>query len=103
MLRRSGEGASHGAEQVALHEAIRNRGAVECDQRTSATRARIVDRPRDQLLARTTLSAYTDVHISACYLVDAREDLPHLRGRADDSVTCRCGQRRKRFLLGDRE
>src|SRR5262245_54878455 len=44
------------AEQLAFEQIERNRGAVHFHERTSAARAERVDRARDELFARTSLS-----------------------------------------------
>src|SRR5690606_35942553 len=56
VAQRAGERALHVAEELALEEIARDRGAVHADQRPLATRARVVDRARDQLLAGARLA-----------------------------------------------
>ena len=95
MLRRAGERALHVTEEVALHQAFGDRGAVERDQRTITPRARVVDRARDQLLAGAALAVDADVDVPDRHLRDAREDVGHLRGLADDAVVRRPDRRRE--------
>src|SRR5690606_11853812 len=56
VAQRAGERALHVAEELALEEIARDRGAVHADQRPLAARARVVDRARDQLLAGARLA-----------------------------------------------
>ena len=51
LLDRAGEGALLVAEELALEQLARQRGAVELDERALAARALLVDRARDELLA----------------------------------------------------
>ena len=81
---------------MTLHQAVRDRGAVERDEGAVAARARVVDRPRDQLLAGAALAVDADVHVAGRHLVDAGEDVAHLRRVADDAVVGGRGQRRQR-------
>lgn len=52
VTQRAGEGALHMAEELALEQVARHRGAVDPDQRAGVALARLVDGARDQLLAR---------------------------------------------------
>ncbi len=70
--RRAGEGALLVAEQLADDDAGGERGAVDGDEQPLPARAELVDRPRDQLLARAGLAE--DQHGAA-----GRGDLPDRR------------------------
>src|SRR5262249_43178238 len=98
LLDGAGEGALDVPEQVALHQSIGNRRAVQRDERSIAPGARIVDGPRDQLLARAALAADADVGVTGGDFLDTREQLEQLRRAADDAVECR---RRRRRGSGD--
>ena len=58
--RRAGEGAALVAEELALEERVRDRGAVDRDERMVAARGEHVDRPREELLARPALALEED-------------------------------------------
>ena len=56
-LARAGEGAALVAEELALEQRLRDRGAVHDDEGLVAARAELVDRARDELLAGAALAA----------------------------------------------
>jgi hypothetical protein len=61
-LHRAGERALLVAEELALDQVLRDRGAVELDERTLRAAAAEVDRARDQVLARSVLAG--DQHLA---------------------------------------
>jgi len=85
----------HVAEEVALHQAFRNCRAVEGDQGTIPPRTRVVDRSGDQLLARTALAVDADIDVAGGRLVNARENVGHLRRLADHVVVGRVSRRQE--------
>src|SRR5262249_52030115 len=63
-LRGPGEGAALVAEQLGLEQRLRERRAVEAQERTRTPRGARVDRLRDDLLARAGLSEDEDVDVA---------------------------------------
>src|SRR5262249_56024178 len=57
---RVGEGAALVPEELALEQCLRDRGAVERDQRLARARAAVVDRLGDELLAGAALAGDQD-------------------------------------------
>src|SRR5215472_3538400 len=53
VLKRSGKSTFHVPEELALEQTLRNRTAIQLDQRTFATPALLMDTSRDELLARS--------------------------------------------------
>src|SRR5207247_4524238 len=53
---RAREGAAERSEQLALDQGLGDRGAVLGDEARGRPRARVVDRPREKLLARAALA-----------------------------------------------
>src|SRR5262245_53334056 len=74
------------AEQLALEQIERNRGAVHFDERASAARAERVDGPRHELFARTGLSVNQYGCLGGCDAFDLLEDRLEGRTGADDLV-----------------
>ena len=68
----AGERAAHVAEQLGLEQRLRQRAAVERDERLLAPQRVEVDRPRDELLAGARLARHQD------RAVGARDGLDHL-------------------------
>src|SRR5262249_22765345 len=61
VLDRPGKGPADMAEELALEQLFRNRGAVDPHQRPVFARAQVVDRPRNQFLSRARFSKDKDV------------------------------------------
>jgi hypothetical protein len=71
------------AEQLALDQLGADRGAVHRDERAVAARAALVQRLRDQLLARAALAAHEHGEVGLGDLLDRREHALHRGARAD--------------------
>ena len=80
---RAGERALLVAEDLALEQRLRNRRAVDRDERKRRARAELVDRLRDQLLAGARLAGDQHRRAGRRRLLDHLVDLPHLRAVAD--------------------
>src|SRR4029077_9589897 len=76
VLHRPREAPPHVPEQMALHQPLRNRRAVQRHQRPVPPRALRVDRPRDQLLARPRLPRDAHIGIPRRHLLDLRQHSP---------------------------
>ena len=74
---------AHVAEQLALEQRFRDRGAVQRDEGTPPARAAVVDGPRHQLLPRPALPCDEDVEIGPGGALDQREHLLHGGAGAD--------------------
>ncbi len=72
-------------EQVALHQAFGDGRTVQRNQGAVASRAIVVDRPRDQLLARAALTHDADIGVTGGDFVDLGEDLSQLLRLSDDA------------------
>src|SRR5690606_15169169 len=88
---RTGERALLVAEELALHELLRDGRAVDDDERAGPARARPrlrveVDGAGDELLARPALALDGDREVAAQGLLDEAVDLLHRRAVADDFV-----------------
>src|SRR5262245_58733594 len=75
MLHRPRETAPHVPKQVALHQPLRDRRAVQRHQRPLPPCTLRVDRPRDQLLARPRLPRNAHVGVPRRHLLDLRQHL----------------------------
>jgi hypothetical protein len=82
---RAREGAALVAEELALEDALGERGAVHGHEEAVRTRAPVVDGARDQLLARARLALDQDGAAVRRHLVDERQHLVHDR-LADDAA-----------------
>src|SRR4051794_14625108 len=80
----AGERALFVAEDLALEQGLRNRGAVDRDEREAGARAELMNRLRDELLAGTRLTGDEHRCTRRRRLLDHLVDLPHLRAVADD-------------------
>jgi len=80
---RPGEGPLLVAEQLALDQAFWERADVGRDERPVASRAEVVDGPRDELLPGAALPLDQDRDVGVGDLPDPREDLADGRGLAD--------------------
>src|SRR5207247_9932200 len=78
------ESAFHVAEELGLHQRLGNRAAVDRHERAVATRALLVDRVRDQLLAGSALAGDQYGRDAVGSLADRLEDVEHLRALADE-------------------
>jgi hypothetical protein len=67
-------------EQLTLHQAGRNRSAVQLHQRLIPTLAELVDSPGNQFLPRPGLTSHQRRGVGASNALDERQDLPHGRG-----------------------
>ena len=81
--RRAGERAFLVAEQLRLDEVLRNRCAIDLDERTLRPLAVVVNRVRDQLLAGAVLALNEDVGFAGGHAFDQLEELLHLLALAD--------------------
>src|SRR4029077_7647876 len=79
VLHRPREAPPHVPKEMALHQPLRNRRAVQRHQRPVPPRTLRVDRPRDQLLARPRLPRDAHIGIPRRHLLDLRQHLPQLR------------------------
>ena len=78
-LHRPGEGAALVAEQLALHQVLGHRGAVDGDEAAGAPLALEVDGARRQLLAGARLAGDQHRHVVARQHLEGGEDLQHDR------------------------
>ena len=81
---RAGEGPLLVAEQLRLDQVLRDRGAVDLDERPLRPLAVVVDRVRDQLLAGAVLPLDQDVGVAAGDALHQLEHFVHLLALADD-------------------
>src|SRR5262249_9202040 len=79
---RARESALLVAEELALDELPRERGAVHLDERLRAARAPVVERVRDELLAGAALAADQHGDVGVGDAVDRLEEPLHRRARA---------------------
>ncbi len=86
---RPGEGALLVAEELALEEVARNRGAVDRDILRLGAARELVDRVRDDLLAHPALAGDEDGGVGAGNAADELVDILHRGGTADDEVVGR--------------
>ena len=82
----AGERAGLVAEELALHEVGRDRGAVDRDHRPIGPRAGAVDRPGDQLLAGAAFAAHQHAARRPGDAIDLRLQVAHRRALADQLV-----------------
>ena len=82
-LGRAGERAALVPEQLALEQAMRNRGAVDGDERRAPSRRFEMNRARDQLLAGAALAAEQDGRVVGDHAPDQLINFLH-RGAAAD-------------------
>src|SRR5206468_8928977 len=92
-------------EELRLEELRRDRAAIDTDERTLATRARLVDRAGQELLARAGIAI--DQH--ACVGIGNEPRLPqqvlHLRAAGDDALapSARAGVADRDIVAGELE
>ena len=79
----AGERARFVAEQLAFHQLGGNRRAVDAQHRPIGARARFVQRPGDQFLARAAFPAHEHAARRAGQSADFRFQFPHRRAIAD--------------------
>ena len=82
-LQRAGERALLVTKQLALHQRVGQRGAVDGDERAGAARAQCVDSPRGQLFSGAALTGKQHGGAAGRDLLNERENLVHLGRRAD--------------------
>jgi hypothetical protein len=68
---RAGERAANVAEELRFQETVRQRRAVDGDERLSGERGVVVDRSGHALLARAGLAQQQHVHATRCHLARA--------------------------------
>ena len=83
---RAGERALDVAEEFALEQVLGNRAAVERDQRALGAPAVVVDRARDEFLARAALAEDQDRRVAVGHLVDEIEHRAQRRALAHHVV-----------------
>ncbi len=72
------------AEQLALDQVLRNRRAVDLDERALDAVRVVVNRVGDQLLAGAVLALDQDVRVAGRHALDELEELLHLLALPDD-------------------
>src|SRR5204863_8999439 len=82
--RRAGERPARMPEELRLQERIRQRGAVDDDERPRLTRGRLVDGARDELLSRPGFPLNEHRRIGSRDARERLEDLAHRRASADE-------------------
>src|SRR6185295_10109133 len=85
-LRRAGERAALVAEQLRLEEILRQRRAVERDERSVAPRRRAMEKARDDFLARARLAEQQHGRLGRRDLRGLRQHLVPRRRLADDAA-----------------
>src|SRR5882762_8828898 len=83
-LHGTGEGSLLVAEQLGCDERGRDGGAIHADECPAGTLGVLVNRPGDELLARTRLTKNEDGSVSAGHPRHLSEHAPKRPGRADD-------------------
>ena len=89
--RRAGEGAADVAEQLRFEQRLRNRRAVDLDERHVALRAAVVDEPRHHLLARAGFAGDQHGALGLRDQLGALDDVLHGAAAADDAVVVELG------------
>ena len=97
---RPGEGAAHVAEQLGLEQRLRNRCAVDANERLTRARARAVNRARNNFLPSAALTRDQDGGIVLGDAGDELERLAH-RGACDDEPALRRSRRELCLEAGD--
>jgi hypothetical protein len=82
--RRSGERSAHVPKELAFEQVHGDGGAVLADEGALAAGAVLVNRARDELLARAALAQDQDRHGRVRHLVEQAENFVHLRAARDD-------------------
>src|SRR6185437_3218851 len=85
-LRRAGECAFLIAEELTLEESVRDRRAIDRDERLVSTPGEPVQGPREQFLAGATLAENQHGRIGRCDLLDGTAQTPHGIRDADDAL-----------------
>jgi hypothetical protein len=80
----AGEASLHVAEELALEEVLRQRAAVDRNERIVRPAAAVMDRPRDELLPRAALAADENRAVGIGHLVHEAEHPLDLLALADD-------------------
>ena len=83
---RAGEGAANVPEQLRLEQRLRNRRAIDLDERHVALRAAVVDRARDQFLPGAGLAGNEHRALGCGNELRTADDLFHRPAAADDAV-----------------
>ena len=83
---RAGERAALAAEELALDEVRRERGAVDDYERTGTAHAAAVDRAREQFFAGARFARQQDSGVGRCHLVDPEHHVAKRIAVADDRV-----------------
>src|SRR5438128_7436633 len=81
-LTRAGERPFFIAKQLGLDQRLGNPSTVARDEGPGASKAQLVDRPRDELLSRAGLPMNEDREIGTGYLADLPQDILDLSARA---------------------
>ena len=81
-LTRAGERPLFVAEQLGLDQRLRNPATVERDEGSCASKAQLVNRPRDELLSRAGLPLNEDREVRVGDLADLPQDILDLSTRA---------------------
>ena len=77
------ERAARVTEELALDELLRDRRAVHGDHRLAGASRAVVDRARDELLARAALAEHENRRVRGRDALDASIDVAHRRAAAD--------------------
>ena len=77
LLHRAGEGAALVAEQLAFQQVLRDRAAVDGDERLLGARPEVVQRLRQRLLAGAAFAQQQHRHVGRGELFDIAADLQH--------------------------
>ena len=80
------ERASLVSEQLGLEEVLLERGAVDLDERLARPQRILVERARNQFLARSRFTPNQDRRAAACHFLHDAEDLLQCAARADDPI-----------------
>src|SRR6185436_9336330 len=80
------ERAAHVPEELGLEQRLGDGGAVEGHERRTRARARVVERPRDELLAGATLARDADGDARGGEAVERVEHTADARAAPDDHV-----------------
>jgi hypothetical protein len=84
--RRAGERPPFVAEEFALDQIVRDRGAVDRDERFARAGAGLMDRAGEDFLARSRFAVDKYSYFRWCNQADLIEDALHVAGLADHAV-----------------
>ena len=100
LLDRAGECAALVAEQLGLQQVLRDRAAVDGDERLLGARSEVVQRLRQRLLAGAALAQQQHRHVGRRELLDVAAELQHRLVGGDDPLDRRaCRHRGKAAVL----